>query len=102
MSDIELVQPRSLGCQIQGFLNIACLHGGTQLPSQDVARVIIQNRGQIEPAPADGFEVSKVGLLQLVRRRRRVDEPDRRLHQDLGRTNDQVMSLQKTVDRGFR
>ncbi len=32
----------------------------------DVAAVIVQHRAEIEPAPADDFEIGKVGLPQLI------------------------------------
>ena len=41
-------------------------HRGAQLPGDDVARVIVENRGEIHPAPADDLEVGKICLPHLV------------------------------------
>ena len=37
-------------------------HVGAQFPRDDIAAVIIQDRAEIEPAPADDLQISEVSL----------------------------------------
>ena len=43
-------------------------HVGAQFPRDDIAAVIIQDRAEIEPAPADDLQISEVSLPELVDR----------------------------------
>jgi len=44
----------------------AGLLGGVELPGEDEAAVVVQDREQVIPAPADNLEVSEVGLPGIV------------------------------------
>ena len=45
-----------------------------QLPGDGVTRVVIEDGGEVVPAPADDFEIGEVGLPELVGRSRLVLE----------------------------
>ena len=60
-----------------------------QLPGDDVARVIVEDGGQVKPSPADDLQVSEVGLPELVRRGRLIHELIRSLNDDMGWTGDE-------------
>jgi hypothetical protein len=64
-----LVESRRFQCQVEGGGNVAGRHRGAQLPGDDVAREVVENGRQIEPAPADDLEIGEVGLPELVGRR---------------------------------
>src|SRR5512139_433191 len=55
--------------QLQGVGDVLGLHGRTQFVGDDVAREVVQDRTEIEPAPADDLEIGEVGLPELVWRR---------------------------------
>jgi len=74
MCHVDPVQPRCLQSQFQGVGDILGFHRGAELPGHDVAREVVENRRQVEPAPASHLQVSEVGLPELVRRRRLVLE----------------------------
>ena len=78
------------------------LHGGAKLPGDDVAGIFIEDGRQIEPAPADDLERGEVSLLQLFRRCGLITELIICLDDDEGWAGDQILSLQKPVNRGFR
>ena len=59
--------------------HIAGRHAATQTLGQDEPRVIVKHRGQVEPAPANDFQVRKVGWPQLIHPDGRRLEPIRRL-----------------------
>ena len=93
------------GCrerQLQRVGDVVGPHGRAQLPGDDVAREVVEDGRQIEPAPADDLEVGEVGLPELVRRRGLVLELVGRLDDDEGRAGDQVVGLEQPIDRGFR
>ena len=77
-------------------------HGGAELPGDDVARVIVEHRRQIHPAPADDLEVGEVGLPHLVGPGGFGVELVRGLDHHIGRAGDQVVGLEKPVNTGFR
>ena len=52
--------PAEVGVGILG------LHGNAELPGDDVSGIVVQDGRQIEPAPADHFEIGDVGLPQLI------------------------------------
>ena len=87
--------------QVQRFRDILGLHRRAQLPGDDVAREIVEDRAQIKPAPADHLQIGEVGLPELVWRRGLVLELVRRLDDDEGRAGDQIMRLEQAVDRGL-
>ena len=93
MHNISLITARSLQGKLQGLGNIAAFHGGTQLPGNHVAGEVIQYGGQLHPAPADDFQVRKVRLPHLVDGRGLVFELAGGLHDNEGRTGDQIVGL---------
>src|SRR5215218_8895502 len=74
------VEPGSLQSHIQRFRDVSDLHGGAELPGDDVAREVVQDGTEIEPAPADHFEIGEVGLPKLVWRCGLVGELVGRFH----------------------
>ena len=67
-----------------------------------IAREVIQDRRQVHPTPADDLQVREVCLPHLVDGRGLVFEFASSLDDDEGRTGDQVVSLEKLVDRAFQ
>ena len=98
---LGLVQATGLQSQVERGGDILGLHGGAQLPGDDVAGEVVEHGRQIEPAPADHLQIGEVGLPQLVGRRVLVLERVSRLNHDEGRAGDQVMRLQHAVNRGL-
>jgi glycosyltransferase involved in cell wall biosynthesis len=60
MDDLGLADPRSIERHIERGSDILGLHGGAQLPGDDVARVVVEDGRQIEPSPADDLEIGEV------------------------------------------
>ena len=77
-----------------------CAHCSAQLPADNIAVVVIEDRRLILPAPANDLEVGKISLLQLVRRHCLVLELAGSLHHNEVRAGDQVASLEKPVTTG--
>src|SRR5258708_647780 len=67
MNNACLITPWCRESQLQGVRNVVSLHRRAQFPCDDVTREVIQDCAEIEPAPANHFEIGKVGLPQLVR-----------------------------------
>ena len=101
MDDLCLVEPRGLQCQVQRGGDILGLHRWAQLPGDDVAREVVENGRQVEPAPTDDLQIGEVGLPKLIGRRGLVLELVGRLHHDEGRAGDQIMRLQQAIDRSL-
>ncbi len=76
-------------------------HCGTKPPGHDVAREVIQHRGEVVPAPASDLKVGEVGLPELVDSGGLVLELVRRLDHHVGRAGDEVVCLQQPIDRGL-
>ena len=70
------------------------MHRRAQLPGDDVARVVIEDGGEVVPPPANNLEIGEVGLPELVRCSCLVLELGGGLDDDEGWAADQVMSLQ--------
>jgi hypothetical protein len=64
--NMSLIAARRLQGEIQCFSNIARLHGRAQLPGDDIARVIIEDRRQVHPTPTNDLQINEVGLPQLI------------------------------------
>ena len=64
--NMSLIAARRLQGEVQCFSNIARLHGRAQLPGDDIARVIIEDRRQVHPTPTNDLQISEVGLPQLI------------------------------------
>ena len=102
MHDVGVVAARRFQRQLQRLGDVLGSHGRAQLPGDDVAGIVVQNRRQIQPAPADDLEVGKVGLPELVRSCGLVLERIGGLDDDEGGAGDQIMGLQKPIHRGLR
>ena len=87
--------------ELQRVGDVAGAHGGAELPGDDEAGVVVEDRREIEPAPADDLEVGEVGLPELVRRRGLLRERVGGLHHDEGGAGDQVVRLEQAVDRSL-
>ena len=94
MHDPDLVDPRFGSGQVQRLHHVDGLHRRPEHPGDDVARVVIQHRREVVPAPAHDLQVGEVGLPQLVRPMRRMPERLRGREHDVGRTRDQVVGLE--------
>ena len=88
-------------CHIERVLHILGPHSAAQPPGDDIAREVVEHRGEIHPAPANDLEVGKVCLPHLVGTGSLGVELVCCLDHDVGRTGDQIMGLQQTVNRGF-
>ena len=53
--------------EVQRIGDVAGTHGGAELPRDDEAAVVIEDRREVEPTPADDLEMGEVGLPELVR-----------------------------------
>ena len=53
-------------CQVERILDVSGCHARGELPSDDVARVVVQDGREIVPAPAHDPELSEIGLPQLI------------------------------------
>ena len=102
MNGIGLVAARRLQGKLQRLGHIAAGHGGAQLPRDHVAGAVIQYRGQVHPAPTDALQVREVGLPELLDGRGLVFELIGSLDDHESRAGDQIMGLQKTVNRACR
>ena len=60
--------------QLECIGDIVGTHRRAQLPGDDVTRVVIEDGGEVVPAPADHLEIGEVGLPELVGRSRLVLE----------------------------
>src|SRR3982074_594542 len=102
MEDPGLVEPRGIQRHFERSGDVLGPHCGAQLPGDDVAREVVKDRGQIEPSPADDFEISEVRLPEFVWRRRLILELVGGLHHDEGWAGDQIVSLEDPIDRSLR
>ena len=81
--------------------DVAGRHRGAELPGNDVAREVIEDGGEVEPAPADHLQIGEVGLPELVGRRGLGVELIGCLDDDKGRAGDQIARLQQAVYRSL-
>ena len=101
MKDLCMIQPCFFQCLVQRILYIRRGHSSAKFPGDDVPAIVIQDRTEIEPAPADYFEIGEVGLPKLVGCRRFIPELVCSFHDDEVRAGDQIMRAQKPVNTGF-
>ena len=66
MPDRDIRNTRFINRLIEGVFDITGAHGSGELPADDIARVVIQYRGQVIPTPANHFKIGKIRLPQLV------------------------------------
>ena len=60
MHDPDLVDPRFGSGQVQRLHHVDGLHRRPEHPGDDVARVVIQHRREVVPAPAHDLQVGEV------------------------------------------
>ena len=72
MDDPDAIHTGLRSRQVERLRDVGRLHRRPERPRDDVARVVIQHRGQVVPAPADDVQIGEVGLPQLVGPTRRV------------------------------
>ena len=102
MNDVHLITARRLQREVQCVRHVLSPHVGAELPRDDVAAVIVENRAEIEPTPAQYLDVGEVGLPKLIDRRGLVFELTGGLDHDEGWAGDQIMRLQHAIHSGFR
>jgi len=81
----HLIDPGRRQRQIEGGGNVLRLHGRTELPGDNEARVVVQHGGEIVPAPVRDLEIGEVGLPELVGRRGLIPELFGRFDDDVSR-----------------
>ena len=91
------IAPRRVQRQVQRVGDIRSLHRCAELPGDDVTAVVVEDRGQIEPTPADDLEIGEVGLPQLVRSGCLVTELIGRADHHMGWCRDQVFGLENAI-----
>ena len=101
MDDMNLIATGCLQGQIKRVSNILSPHVGAKFPRDNVAAVVVEDRAEIEPPPAQNFEISEVCLPQLVDGCGFVFELAGRFDHDEGRAGDQVERLQDTICRSL-
>jgi hypothetical protein len=102
MEDPGLVERRGLQRHFERGGDVLGLHRGAQLPGDDVAGEVVEDRRQVEPSPADDLEISEVRLPELVWCRRLILELVRGFHHDEGWAGDQIVDLEQPIDRSLR
>ncbi len=93
----NLITARSLKGQFQRVGDITSSHRRTQLPGDNISREVVQNGGEVIPAPANDLDVGKVCLPHLVDGGGLVAELMGSLEDNEGRTGDQIMSLEQAI-----
>jgi hypothetical protein len=73
--------------------DVTRLHRGAQFPSDDVSREVVEDRAEIEPAPADYLQIGEVRLPQLVWRSGFVTELISGLDDNERRAGNQVRRI---------
>ena len=91
---MHLIAARRLQCEVQCVRHVFSPHVGAELPRDDVAAVVIENRAEIEPAPTENLDIGEVSLPKLVDGRRLVLELIGSLQDDEGGAGDQIMGLE--------
>ncbi len=98
----RLVQARGGKRHKQGILDIRGRHRGREFPGQDVAREVIQDRGEIVPTPALDLEVGEVCLPEFMDAFGGMLVLFCCAHHPERRTFHQVKALQDAIRAGFR
>ena len=98
---MNLIAARGLQSEVQRICNITGFHVGAQLLGNDIAAVIIQDCGQVKPAPTNDLQVGEVRLPKLVNGRSLILELVGGLDHDESRAGDQIMGFQDPIDRRF-
>ena len=98
---MDLVTPRGFQSQIQRIGHVSCPHIGAELPRDDVAAVIVEDRAEIEPTPPKDLDIGKIGLPELVDRCDFAYELTGNLDDDEGRACDKIMCFQYSIRRSL-
>jgi len=98
---MNLVTARRLQSEVQCICHVFSPHVGAELPGDNVAAVIVEDRAKIEPTPPKDLDVGKVSLPKLVDPSCFVFELIGCLDDDEGRTGDQIMRLQYAIHCRF-
>ena len=96
-----LIAARSLQRQVERVGHVARFHRRAELPGDDVTAVIVQDRREIEPAPANHLQIGEVGLPELVWPCGLVPELVGCRQNHIGRAGDQVVRLKDAIDRSL-
>ncbi len=56
-TNIDLIQPAFSHRQIQRVSDALRLHRHAELPCENIARVVVQNRQEVAPTPADNLQI---------------------------------------------
>src|SRR5947209_15433535 len=102
MEDPGFVEPRGIQRHFERGGDVLGLHRGAQLPGDDVAGKVVEDRREVEPSPANDLEISEVRLPELVWCRRLILELVRGFHHDEGWAGDQIAGLEEPIDRRLR
>ena len=97
VNNVDLVATRCLQSQVQRVRHVLGSHVRAKFPRDDVPAIIVQNRAEIEPAPADDLQICEVSLPKLVDGRGLVFELIGRLDDNEGRAGDQVVRFQYPI-----
>ena len=101
MDNLRPIAARCLEGQFQRVGDVFDPHRRAELPGDDIAREVVEDGREIEPAPTDDLEVGEVDLPQLIGSDGLVLERICRFHHHKGRAGDQVVRLKQPVDRSF-
>jgi hypothetical protein len=103
MTHPDRFQPSLVQCQLQGLFNVLRLHTAGEPTGNDVAGVIVQDGGQVIPAPVvEDLELGEVRLPQLMYSPCGLFELVAGRHHLEDRALDQVKALQDAIYAGFR
>ena len=100
MRSSELSYVDGLG-DVERVGNILSPHVAAEFPADDVARVVVQDRGQVKPAPADDLEIGKIRLPHLVWRCGFVLKLVRSLDNDVSWAGDEIVGFEQAIDRSL-
>ena len=65
---VAVAKRRGLQRHFERGGDVLGLHRGAQLPGDDVAGEVVEDRRQVEPSPADDLEISRRLILELAPR----------------------------------
>ena len=68
VDDVNLITTGRLQSEVKRVGHVLCPHVGPEFPRDDVAAVVVEDRAEIEPPPADDLQIGEVGLPKLIDR----------------------------------
>jgi len=93
----RVIAARGCQSQLNRIRHVFSPHVGAKLPSNDIATVIIEDRAEVIPTPANDLEVGKVGLPHLVYGNGFIFELGGSFDHHMGWCSDQISDLQNAV-----